>query len=236
MVIITKFGAVGDSFLDHACKGTIALSVGDIRDLLTFALWSEKYSEVKRTEISDNGEISAYDILFSGSTGSQKRLAFISSAACLTADIIRNDLSFENFVNWAVSWDCRSISLRISLWLDLSLDAFTLVVKLKLDFFIAIIFKTGLDEVITSHLDTGFTAAFLRCSKYHHDLRVNNAVDKRSNRGKRVREEIGSSLEGEITSFAKGSVSSIDALAINVVVFTWLVTWTCVSSELCATH
>ena len=145
-------------------------------------------------------------------------------------------MSIENFVNWAVSWDCRSISLSVSLWLDLSLDAFTLVIELKHDLFIAIILETGLDEVITSHLDTGFATAFLRCSKYHHDLWVNNLVDKRSDRGEWIREEIGSSLEGEITSFAKGSVSSIDALAINVVVFTWFVTWACFSTKLCATH
>jgi hypothetical protein len=42
LVIITEFSAVGDSVLDLACKGSITLGVGDIGNLLTFALWSEK--------------------------------------------------------------------------------------------------------------------------------------------------------------------------------------------------
>jgi hypothetical protein len=119
--------------------------------------------------------------------------------------------------------------------LDLSLDAFTLVGEFKHNFFIAIILKTGLDEVITSHLDTSFATAILRCSGYHHDLWVNNAVDKRPNGGEWIREEVGCSLEGEITSLARGSVSSIDALAINVVVFTWFLTSASFSTELFAT-
>ena len=120
----------------------------------------------------------------------------------------------------------------VSHWLDVSLDALTVFIELKHLFFITIWLETGLDEVIASHLDTSFTTAGLRLSEGHHDVWVNNAADKRSNGGERVGEEVCGSLEGEVASFARGSVSSIDALSINVVVFTWLFTWASLSTKL----
>ena len=224
LVVVPVLSAVLNCVLDSTSKVSIALGVSDIVNLKGLALWLVKDREAKGAKITNDVEgKTSYFLILSG-TGSQKGLGFATFATLHAADIRGDDLSAENIIEWFVSWYWRSISLLVSHWLDVSLDTLSHVVKFELFFFVAIWHETGLNEISTSHLDTSFTAARLWLSESHHDIRVNDGVDKRSDCSKRIKEEVGCFLEGKITSFAWGSIKSIDAHTINVVVFTWLTT------------
>jgi hypothetical protein len=235
LVVVTVFSAVFNCVLDYTSKRSIALSVSDIVNLKSLALWLEKNSNGKGAKITNDVEDDiGYFFFFSG-TSSQKSLSFSAFATFHAADIRGDNLSADNLVEWSISWYSRSVSLFVSHWLDVSLNALSHVVDFKLFLFITIWHEAGLNKIIASHLDTSFTAARLWLSKSHHNIRINDGVDKRSNSSERIKEKVCCFLECKVTSFARGSVKSIDAHTINVVVFTWFLTLAGFSSNVLTT-
>ena len=107
----------------------------------------------------------------------------------------------------------------ISHWLDISFETLVHVVEFKLFLFFTIRYKTGLDKIITSELDTGKAATILRYTKFFLNIGANHILDEICKWVLRIK--VCRFVVSQVTSFARSAIFTIYASSVDQDIITW---------------
>ena len=115
----------------------------------------------------------SFDII----TATQEAGEIFTFTAFSAADIIVDDLCESSQAYRFVAFDWTAVILFISHSLDISFKTLVHIVEFKLFLFSTIRYKTGLDKIVTSELDSGKAATILWLTELYHNSDTHDILD-----------------------------------------------------------